>query len=148
MGRIQGKVPGWREELAPHVNLRGEPMPRQEFAGPNFLSPFPTKKAGNDPVLAELKRLKYAPRHLKKVGKQKLEPHLASTYQMLARTDAWPKLQELIYSPEYLEAADEDQIDMIKAVLKASNKDAREMLFDEDSGNLTGEAWAKQLLGE
>jgi hypothetical protein len=56
-GRTMGRTPVLREQLAPSIDVRGEIIPRQEFAGPDFVSPFPSKPVTKnpDPVLAEMR---------------------------------------------------------------------------------------------
>jgi hypothetical protein len=126
-GRFMGRVPVLRERLAPAVNVRGEPIERQTFLGPDFLSPFPTKDTTQqDPVLAEMMRVHAVPRTLKGTSKTgKLDPHTASLYQMTARQIAWPILTELIYSDGYLDADPDEQKEMIESVLTKSNAQAR-----------------------
>jgi chorismate mutase len=129
-GRVMGRVPGLREQLAPSVNVRGEPIERQQFLGPDFFSPFPTKDATqHDPVLAEMLRVHAVPHTLKGTSKTgKLTPEMASNYQMTSRQIAWPILTTLIYSDEYLDAGADEQKDMIEEVLKKANAQARKEL--------------------
>lgn len=123
---IKSRIPGQRETLAPSVDLYGRPIVKEGGVGPDIISPIYTSTAQNDPVAAELLRLKY---HGGWAGKQILKVDLTETerneYQRLMGDTARRILQPLIQSEKWSQYSDDTKFEIVDRVFDRARRAAK-----------------------
>jgi hypothetical protein len=139
--RLLAELPGGTFALPKKLDEFGEPITRTPVERLSAIaSPFPVREARDTPLLAELRRLRVSPG---KPGKNATAlgvsvPRSDTEYHQLL-ADVGPKtkaaLEELVSSPEYQAANDEDRTTAIEALVRAVRSEAnaqyRETIYDD-----------------
>lgn len=103
----RARIPGESESLPPKRRLFGEPTERSQGAGGIPFSPIMTTQAKNDPVLAEMRRMKITvDTPDRQVMGVKLPPAIYSEYVRMAGEPAKQLLDRAIASPQWAQLPD------------------------------------------
>jgi hypothetical protein len=126
LDKITVGIPGLREELPPRYDALGNAIPENNLLT-TMLNPFNPKKATNDPVILEMKRVGYSLNYVgDTISNQKLTPEQQRAYQVLAGAKVRERLVPLMESEEYLSSDIDEQNSLIKKAVDKAKDDARE----------------------
>lgn len=129
---IKSRVPGWSSTLIAKRNLFGEQIKRGGALGPDMVSPIFTSTVKDNPLAAELVRLRFYPEMPQRVlAGHKLTPEQYDRYVELSGKDATAKLNRRIALPGWQRLPDDKKEEAIREVFTEARKLARGKLRGE-----------------
>nr|BDD47289.1 hypothetical protein 8 [Desulfobacteraceae bacterium] len=144
MDQIKSRIPGYSDDLPPRRNLWGEPIVLDGGLGPDIISPIYTSKKVSSPIDEEILRLKSSvsmPRETQPImgGSVRLDPKEYDRLIMLMNETPLQStgltlkksMNQLVKSPEYRQANDDQKDMMIRATLQEARELARMQLYQE-----------------
>jgi len=131
--KIIAGIPGASKTLPARVNALGKEQMRSGKTGASALWPFSPNYESTDPVVVELDRLQVWPSLAGKkltIGNQKVELKRGEQrdYAKLKGSITAEQLANLIKSERYIDATDEDRIEMLDKVIQASGRVAQKRI--------------------
>ena len=134
MDAIKARTPGLSQSLAPRREMWGEPITRGDSVGPDFVSPLYATNVTNDPLRAEVARLRVPvsmPQRDVMIDGERvpLNPKQYDEYQRTAGSLASQALRPVVSSPQWRTLTDTDKGEAIKDAFKSARHDARDALL-------------------
>ena len=139
LGRVEASIPGLSDNLPQKYDVYGQPVIREGSLGPDLLGVAQKKTEPTDPTIAELARLGKGvsdivvgpPQKTVKIQgfSRKLTAEEFQEYQRVSGEGIVSRTRELMSQPEWADMSDDERRDVVKDVVKAARKDAREQLF-------------------
>lgn len=127
---VKVRVPGLSNDLPAKRDVWGKEIVREGGVGPDIVSPVWRQTMRNDRLNSEMLaagvRIGTPPRDVK--GRRLSDDEFA-TYRMLSGTLMESAMRNLIDSPEWALAENDERRDMADDVKKAARKQARDQLF-------------------
>jgi hypothetical protein len=121
LDKIRERLPGLRETLPMRRDVLGRPIKLEGALGPDLLSPIYQSRAVNDPVIAEMIRLKVSPqRPSRKIRDVELDPAEYDALQEATGRTIRQGLQTLISNPAWGTLPDEAKSDFMEEVIRKS----------------------------
>ncbi|MCA1653663.1 MAG: hypothetical protein ABR588_05885 [Sphingomicrobium sp.] len=148
MDAIKARTPFLSRDVAPRRDMWGQPKTRGDSFGPDLISPVAGSYVSNDPLRAEVARLR-APvsmpqRNVMVDGERvPLTPEQFDEYQRVAGAGAHQVLSEAIRLPSWKIMTDDQRSELIKSAFTDARKDARGRLI-ADFPQLAGTGSGKQ----
>jgi hypothetical protein len=145
LDKIKARVPGLRETLPAKRDFFGELIKLQGALGPDLLSPIYQSAAKNDPIVAEMIRLKLAPsRPQRQIRGVELEPQEYDALQIATGTTIRKSLDTLLANPKWKGLPDEVKTDLIDAAIRKSGDIGRATVISKFPDLVLRIAHAKQ----
>ena len=134
MDAIKARTPGLSQSVMPRRDMWGEAITRGDSVGPDFVSPLYATNVTNDPLKAEVARLRVPvsmPQRDKMVNGERvpLNPEQYDEYQRTAGSLASQALRPVVSSPQWRTLTDTDKGEVLKDAFKAARHDARDALL-------------------
>lgn len=141
VGRVMNGIPGLSDNLPQKHDTLGRPIEKPEALGPDIISPITKSDKDNDPVAQEIARLGIdnkailvgPPGKTVKVGgfQRNLNAEEFEAYQELSGRYFREGMKIVMEDIEYNMSTDDEQVTIVKKLLKQSRKVAREDLFSQ-----------------
>ena len=123
LDRIRSRIPGYREDLEPRVNLWGDPIILEGGLGPDMVSPIYTSTKKHDKVNDEIVRLEIAPSMpRRKLAGVELSDKQYTEYVRLTGQPAKDFLDRIVNSPSWDRLPDFEKRTLIKGVIDQSRE--------------------------
>lgn len=130
---LQARLPGLSTNVMPKRDVWGEPIRREGSAGPDVLSPFYQSAIKDDPVTAEMVRLKVFPAPLdRKMDGNELTPKQYDDYQRVAGRLAKMQLSQIVGQEGWTDLPEQLRQEVAKGVISRSRQSARTWLLMEN----------------
>lgn len=119
--KLKERTPGLRETLPTRKDVFGEEIKLEGGVGPDIVSPIYQSVAKDDPLIAEMLRLKVTPgRPLRAIRGVELEPEEFSALQETTGRMIRRGLETLVSNPQWAELPDEAKTDLMDEMVRKS----------------------------
>jgi endonuclease YncB( thermonuclease family) len=147
MDAIKARTPGLSQSVPLRRDMWGEPITRGDAVGPDLVSPVKASRLTDDPLRAEVSRLRVPVSQLQRdvmvAGERvPLNAEQFDEYQRLAGTAASQALHDAIRSPQWQAMTDAQRSEFIRSAFSDVRKGARAQLMvdhPEIGGGASGE---------
>jgi hypothetical protein len=134
MDAIKARTPVLSQSVMPRRDMWGEAITRGDSVGPDFVSPLYATNVTNDPLRAEVARLRVPvsqpQRDVMVAGERvPLDAAQFDEYQRLAGTGASQALHDAIRSPQWQAMTDAQRSEFIRSAFTDARKGARGQLI-------------------
>ena len=134
MDAIKARSPGLSQSVMPRRDMWGEAITRGDSVGPDFVSPLYATNVTNDPLRAEVARLRVPvsmPQRDVMVNGERvpLNAQQYDEYQRVSGAAAGQALRDAMRSPQWRTLTDTDKAEAIKGAFKSARHDARDALL-------------------
>lgn len=136
---LTASTPGISGDIPVKIDIWGNEVRKQQITDNpvvnniiNALVPVQIEKRKEDPVNAELLKLKYYPQApTQTIDGYRMTNKEYEQYMKVVGKETKQKLDTLIGEEKYKNAQDSDKVDMIKKIMSAVKKEHKDMFFDK-----------------